>query len=175
MIKINETILIQVKEDLKLTDHSKNILHRLFKELKEGLYQLNIKSQKKVSVSRYKYYFGHILLLAVSEFNKRGIYQILNQDTGELSPTNCEALHEVFKYKYNPIIVFIEGVPVTFPGSTKDLDNAIFFNEYLEKIICFLSENDVICMTFDEWADYMKSSYSCAEIVEINNNDELKY
>ena len=31
----NETILIQVKEDLKLTDHSKNILHKLFKELKE--------------------------------------------------------------------------------------------------------------------------------------------
>ena len=175
MSKFNETILIQVKEDLKLTAHSKNILHKLFKDLKEGLYQLNLKSQKKVSTSRYKYYWGHVLLLASSEFNKRGMFQCGDMETGEAKPCTCDSLHEYFKYEFNPLIIFVDSIAIRIPGSTKNLDNAQFFNEYLEKIICFLAENDVICMTFDEWADYMRCGSTCAEIVNINNETELKY
>ncbi len=171
----NETILIQVKEDLKLTDHSKNILHKLFKDLKEGLYQLNLKSQKKISTSRYKYYWGHVLLLAVNEFNKRGMYQIEIEDTGEVKPLDCIELHEMFKQWYNPVIRRYKGMRIIKGGSTRNLSDSEFIGEYLEKIICFLAENDVICMTFDEWADYMRGGSTCAEIAENNNSNELKY
>jgi hypothetical protein len=175
MTKINETLLIQVKEDLKLTDHSKNILHKLFGMLPEGLYSLNLKSQKKVSTSRYKYYWGHVLLLAVNEFNKRSMYQIEIEDTGEIKLLDCTELHEMFKQWYNPVIRRYKGMRIIKGGSTRNLSDSEFIGEYLEKIICFLAEKDVICQTFDEWAEYMRSNYTCAEIVENNLNTELKY
>lgn len=175
MSKINETLLIQVKEDLKLTDHSKNILRKLFGMLGEGLYSLNLKSQKKISTSRYKYYWGHVLLLAVNEFNKRAMYQIEIEDTGEVKPLDCTELHEMFKQWYNPVIRRYKGMRIIKGGSTRNLSDSEFIGEYLEKIVCFLAENNVICQTFDEWADYMRSNYTCVDVVSIENNDQLKY
>ena len=175
MTRINETLLIQIKEDLKLTDHSKNILHKLFSMLGEGLYSLNLKSQKKISTSRYKYYWGHVLLLAVNEFNKRSMYQIEIEDTGEIKPLDCTELHEMFKQWYNPVIRRYKCMRIIKGGSTRQLSDSEFLNEYLEKIICFLAENDIICLTWDEWSDQMKANYTCAEIVENNLQTELKY
>ena len=94
---------------------------------------------------------GSRSFVVVNEFNKRSLYQIEIEDTGEVKPLDCVELHEMFKQWYNPVIRRYKGMRIIKGYSTRTLSDSEFIGEYLENYL-FLAENDVICMTFDEWS-----------------------
>lgn len=123
----------------------------LFGKLKEGWYNLTIQEKKPYSTTRYKHYFGCVLKQAVDQMNERGIYQILIEETGELVPITVEDLHEMLKYYFNPVIVRYQGMAIKKKGSTRQLTDSQFINEYLEKIYQWFSEHDIIILDYDEY------------------------
>lgn len=163
---MNESFEIYVGPNGKMNEFSRNIFVKCFYRMTEGFYSVHIKKQRNTRSSRYKYYWSHLMAYAVNEFNRRGIYQVMNEDTGEVYPLTTDELHEMMKHYFNPVITKYKGMKIIKGGSTRKLDDSDFINEYEEKVVQFLVENDVIPLTRDEWNEQRSSRLTSAQIVE---------
>lgn len=164
-------------ESLKLTskgiENNKTVLsettrQKLFKflQLEEGNWLLTRAKDKSYKKSRYKYYWGCVLLSAVNQFNQRSLFQIENEETGEQSPLTTDDLHIMFKQYFNPVLVRYEGFRIIKGGSTKKLSDNEFIKEYMEKIFVFLSEHSVIVPDYSSWRTRTEEGETCEEIIE---------
>jgi hypothetical protein len=163
---MNESFEISMMPCGALTAHSKRIFAEVFRKMGEGFYSVHIKKQRGTRSSRYKYYWSHLMMYAVNEFNRRGIYQVMNEDTGEVYPLTTDELHEMMKHYFNPVITKYKGMKIIKGGKTRKLDDSDFINEYEEKVVQFLVENDVIPLTRDEWNEQRSNRLTSAQIVE---------
>ena len=154
-----------VNGKMQLSDTARE---KLFKFLKmdEGNWLLTRTKDKSYKSSRYKYYWAGLLLQAVTKMNLRGLYQIHNEETGEVSPLTCEDLHGLFKQYYNPVIVRYENMKIIKGGSTKKLSDSEFIGEYLEKIYVFLSELSIEVMPYSDWTERMKEGATSEELAK---------
>jgi len=138
-----------------------------FLQLEEGAWTFTRAKDKPYKSTRYKYLFGHVYLAAVTQFNRRGMYQIHIEETGETLPLTVEDLHDMMKQWFNPVVVKYQGMKIIKGGSTRKLSDSEFINEFLEKILHFLSEKDVICLSYSEWREKAESKeFSSLEIAQ---------
>ncbi len=142
---------------------------KLFKflQLEEGNWLITRAKDKSYKKSRYRYYFGHVLLTAVTSFNRREMFQIEHEDTGEMEQLTTEDLHERFKWYFNPQIVRYESMRIIKKGSTKKLSDEAFIKEYMEKIFHWLAEHEVIVLNYEEWRKLAESKeFTSQEIAD---------
>lgn len=141
-----------------------------------GMYQITIKKQKIYRGSRYKYHFGHVLLVMVTYFHQHNINPIIDLLSGESMPIDVEQLHDFHKQIFNPCLAEnILGrqnangeVPkfIPVPMSTTKLSDSEFIERYEEEIMATYANKYAI--TFwgrDEFAEKCKEGYSCQQII----------
>lgn len=151
------------EEGRMYNDTAKNLLNDMF-TLPRGNYITTIQAAKTYTKSRYKWYFAHLILTAVVSFNRRGMYQITIEETGETRPCDSDNLHEYLKQEFNPIIRTFDGKNIVVGGSTRLLNDDEFFNEYCEKVMQWLSDRDVIVYNWIDWCELMKEGATSLEL-----------
>jgi len=138
-----------------------------FLQLEEGAWTFTRKKDRAYKKSRYRYLFSHVYLTAVISFNRRQMYQIHIEETGEVLPLTEEELHAMMKQWFNPVLIRYQGLKIIKGGSTRKLTDSVFISEFLEKILCFLAEKDVICLSYSEWREKAESKeFSSLEIAQ---------
>lgn len=154
-------------------NHVRAVLNENFNLPLGKNFVVSIQEAKTYSRSRYKYYFGHLMLTAVVEFNRRGIWQSEDPLTGEEIPLDVVTLHDFLKTKYNPIIRTVGGIRRKVGRTTTALDDEEFNDEYLEKVYVWLSNNNVEVMMIDEWRERLAEGNKCLDLAGQANNDKI--
>jgi len=144
------------------TGQSLEILREQFGELPEGRYKVVI---EKVGAyerpTRYKFYFAVIMSAILEKVADR--FQIINPKTGETSPPRTTAdIHEIMKAIYNPVIVITPHGATNSGGTTTNLSDSEFINEYTETIMAEFSgpPYNVEFKDLGEWRAEMKAKHN---------------
>lgn len=119
----------------KWTEASQKDLRKLFDALPEGWSRLLYEPKRQYTKSRYKYYFDCVLREILLKAGHR--YKLVSPTTGDTrSPKDTTELHKVMKAIYNPIVLVTEDNKTrVISGSTTDLNDSEFIEEYLEQIL----------------------------------------
>lgn len=117
------------------TGQSRSVMNDAFCALPEGRFKVMI---EKVGAyekpTRYKFYFAVIMAAILHKCSDR--FQIINPRTGETSPPRTtEDIHEVMKAMYNPVIIMTPHGATNSGGTTTNLSDRDFINEYSEMIM----------------------------------------
>lgn len=148
------------------SETGKQKIKKFWSLLTVGNWILTLKKEATYKKSRYRYLFSHVYLTAVTYFNRHQMYQLYTED-GEVLPLTVEELHDMMKQWFNPIIRRYEGMKIIIGGSTRKLSDQVFISEFLEKILCFLAEKGVICLTYQEWRELAESKeFTSQEIAD---------
>jgi len=108
---------------------------KLFEVLKgiSGVANVEIRDYGK-SNSRYKYYFGYVL----TKILHTGLYLYPNAIGKLVKATNTAQIHELMKFKYNPILTVdpVTGEMIKLGGGTTTvISDSEFIAKYQEQII----------------------------------------
>ena len=141
------------------TGQSREIMAEQFGGLPEGRYKVVI---EKVGAyerpSRYKWYFSVLMASILDKCADR--FQIQNPRTGETSPPRTTAdIHEIMKAIYNPVIVITHKGVTNSGGTTTNLSDSDFINEYSEEIMAEFSAPpfNVEFLDPETWREQMKA------------------
>ena len=131
---------------------------KLFDILKkqDGPTRIDIKPFTKNN-SRYKYYFGHVLI----EILRTGIYLFPDDQNNLVRATSTEQIHELMKYIYNKKMTvnpFTQEAITFGGGSTTGMSDTEFINNFQEQIIADHSGDPfyVEFMSREDWAIVLK-------------------
>lgn len=116
-----------------------------FGALPEGRYKVTI---EKVGAyerpTRYRWYFAVMMAEILSKCADR--FQILNPRTGETStPRTTADIHEIMKAIYNPVTIITPKGATNSGGTTTNLGDREFINEYSEMILSEFSAPPYNC------------------------------
>lgn len=141
------------------TGQSRDILKEQLGALEPGRYKVVI---EKVGAykrpTRYKFYFSVIMAAILEKCSDR--FQIINPRTGETSPPRTTAdIHEIMKAMFNPVIIMTPKGATNSGGTTTNLSDRDFINEYSEMIMSEFSSPpfNVEFLDPDEWREIMKT------------------
>lgn len=141
------------------TGQSREIMAEQFGVLPEGRYKVTI---EKVGAyerpTRYKWYFSVMMAEILNKCADR--FQILNPRTGETSPPRTtEDIHEIMKAIYNPVTIITPKGATNSGGTTTNLGDQEFINEYSEMILSEFSSPPYNCEFLSpyEWREIMKA------------------
>ena len=125
---------------------------------KGGKWKVRIVEDNYTS-TRYKFLFDCVYRLALPYVANQ--FKIVKGGT-ERSIENTKELHFFMKMLFNRIEIYDTetGLTCSAPGSTTDLEDIKFYNEFEEKVIAELTEReafgDMGCPTREEWAESKK-------------------
>lgn len=157
-------VYIEINENKKLDEDSRQDLGQAIRDLGKGRYLVNISesnSRGSYSPSRYKYYFDCVLGLAFPKVSKSFAFH----KNGKLQhPKTEKELHAILKAVYNPITIVdtSTGEAKEYGVSTTVLSDSEFIGEYLESIVSdfssppYFAYPDTGCPTYDEWKQMHK-------------------
>ena len=141
------------------TGQSRDILAEQLRALEPGRHKIAF---EKVGAyerpTRYKWYFSVMMTEILNKCADR--FQILNPRTGETSPPRTTAdIHEIMKAIYNPVTIITPHGATNSGGTTTNLSDREFINEYSEMIMSEFSSPPYNCefLSPDEWREIMKA------------------
>jgi len=141
------------------TGQSKAILREQFEALEAGRFKVVIDRVGAYErPSRYKWYFSVLMASILHKCADR--FQIQNPRTGETSPPRTTAdIHEIMKAIYNPVIVITHKGVTNSGGTTTNLSDSDFINEYSEEIMAEFSAPpfNVEFLDPETWREIMKA------------------
>jgi hypothetical protein len=147
------------KQNGNLTAKSKEILIEQIRALGNGFWTVQAtEARQGYSTTRYKWYFGCVLPLILD--NAARYYRIVNPKTGEQrEPRNTTEIHQCMKAIYNPIILTVGDKTRVIAGTTTDLNDREFIQEFQEQIIADHSgpPYNIEFLSRQEWAELVKS------------------
>lgn len=143
----------------QFTGQSREILKDQIEALGQGRYKVVI---EKVGAyerpTRYKFYFGVVMAAILEKCADR--FQIINPRTGETSPPRTtEDIHEIMKAMFNPVMIMTPRGVTNSGGTTTNLSDRDFINEYSEEIMAEFSHPpyNVEFLDPDTWREMMKA------------------
>ena len=150
---------ITKKEGHNYTGQSREIMAEQFGGLPEGRYKVVIeKVGAYENPSRYKYFFA-IVMAAILE--KCGnMFRVISHRTGEEVPWRTTAdVHAYMKLRYNPHTLTTPTGIFIVPGSTTEISDRDFINEYMEVIMSDFASSPyfVEFKDIDDWRAEMKA------------------
>ena len=144
------------------TGQSRDIMADQFGLLEQGRYKVVI---EKVGAyerpTRYKFYFACIMAAILEKCADR--FQIINPRTGETSPPRTtEDVHEIMKAMYNPVTILTPKGATNSGGTTTNLSDGEFINEYTETIMAEFSAPpyNVEFLDAETWKEQMKAKHN---------------
>lgn len=126
------------------------------RSLPDGWYSATIRGIRRGHTStRYKYYFAHVvetILLTCSHH-----FQVMEGDSFRPARSPAE-IHEVLKLKYNPVMIKTPFGAYFSSGTTTNLTDRQFIQQFEEAIVAEFSSPPYGCdfMGREEWAAWMK-------------------
>lgn len=124
------------KEKGRFTGQSRIDLKELFDSFEDGWHTIEYAPKEAgYKPSRYKYYFDSLMKEILKGAGR--YYRLVIPTTGETrEPRDTAEMHRIMKAIYNPIVLVTEdGKTRVMAGSTTELNDTEFINEYQEQII----------------------------------------
>lgn len=144
-----------------------NALHRVSRQILKEAVETMAKAggwwtvqatQRSYTPTRYKYLFDCVYADAMPNVAER--YQILDPATGRhRGLESVEELHLCMKWEFLSIQLVdpTTGEITRIPGTSTQLDDRKFFDEFVEQVICHLTELGGYgvdgCLSREEWAE----------------------
>jgi|WetSurMetagenome_2_1015567.scaffolds.fasta_scaffold632022_1 hypothetical protein len=135
------------------TGQSREIMAEQFGALQQGRYKVVIQRVGEYQrPTRYRFYFAVVMSAILEKCADR--FQIINPRTGETSPPRTtEDIHEIMKAMFNPVTIITPHGATNSGGTTTNLSDRDFINEYMEAIMAEFSSPpyNVSFRDVDEW------------------------
>lgn len=176
---MNSNVIIANREIVNGKPDWSPVTRSAFKQMfnvDPGAYQITIKRLKQYRGTRYKYHFGHVLLVMVTYFHQNNINPVIDLLSGEEMPIDIDQLHDYHKQIFNPCLSknilkrpnssgkVPEFIPIAM--STTKLSDSEFIDRYEEEIMAtYANEYGIEFMGREEFAERCKDGYSCQQIV----------
>lgn len=145
----------------QFTGQSREILKEQIEALEQGRYKVVIeKAGAYERPTRYKFYFGVVMAAILEKCADR--FQIINPRTGETSPPRTtDDIHETMKAMFNPVMIMTPRGVTNSGGTTTNLSDRDFINEYMEEIMSEFSSPpyNVEFLDPDTWREMMKAKH----------------